>query len=269
MDPLGNLLPWIAACGILGILGVTLLERLVPILPSTALLISLGAAVAEGHVSLAAAFWSSTVGSLIGSLSFYGLGLALGEVRSFIALKRCASFFGLSEAQLGRLIVSFRRHERIMTFSSQLIPSLRLLAPGVAGLLRANLGSFLIATTLGVALWNLLFVGLGYAAALNDNAASASGLATKVVLLLLVFDVIAMGVWRVIVMWRRPVPAAERLKPQLATWLRNGTARLRPLRNRLGLDFRVYLLRGMDTLETAEEDGARLERTTKRRSRRD
>ena len=72
MDPLGPLLPWIAAGGILGLLGVTLLERLVPILPSTALLVAMGVAVAEGHWSLPMAFWSSTAGSLLGSLSFYG-----------------------------------------------------------------------------------------------------------------------------------------------------------------------------------------------------
>ena len=112
MDPLGTMIPWIAATGILGLLGVTLLERLVPILPSTALLVALGIAVAEGHWSLHMALWSSTAGSVLGSLSLYGLGLALGEVRSFALLKGTARLLGVSKAQLGRLIVSFRRHER-------------------------------------------------------------------------------------------------------------------------------------------------------------
>src|SRR5262245_57675223 len=69
MDPLGNLIPWTAASGILGLLGVALIERLVPILPSTALLVGLGVAVAEGHWSLHMALWSSTAGSLLGCLS--------------------------------------------------------------------------------------------------------------------------------------------------------------------------------------------------------
>jgi membrane protein DedA with SNARE-associated domain len=113
MDPLGTLIPWIAATGILGLLGVTLLERLVPILPSTALLVGLGVAVAEGHWSLHMALWSSTAGSLLGCLSFYGVGLALGEARSLAVLKRTARFLGVSQAQLGRLIFLFvatRRH---------------------------------------------------------------------------------------------------------------------------------------------------------------
>jgi membrane protein DedA with SNARE-associated domain len=209
MDPLGTLLPWIAASGILGLLGVTLLERLVPILPSTALLVALGVAVGEGHWSLPMVFWSSTAGSVLGSLSFYGLGRALGEVRSFVVLKRSARFLGISEAQLGRLIVSFRRHERTLAFGSQLIPSVRLIAPGIAGLLRANFRSFLVATTLGVALWNSLFLALGYAVALIDGGANASTIAVKILLVLLVGEGVAVAAWRGIVVWRRHTRPAE------------------------------------------------------------
>ena len=172
MDPLGTLIPWITASGILGLLGVALIERLVPILPSTAFLVGLGVAVAEGHWSLYMALWSSTAGSLLGCLSFYGLGLALGEARSLVVLKRTALFLGISQTQLGRLMVSFRRHGIALAFGSQLIPSVRLIAPGIAGLLRAQPGNFLVATILGVTLWNSLLIGVGYAGALMDESAN-------------------------------------------------------------------------------------------------
>jgi hypothetical protein len=42
VDPLGTVIPWIVVGGSLGLLGVTLLERLVPILPSKALLVANG-----------------------------------------------------------------------------------------------------------------------------------------------------------------------------------------------------------------------------------
>jgi len=203
MDPLGNLIPWIAATGILGLIGVTLLERLVPILPSTALLIAMGVAVAEGQWSLPMAFWSSTAGSLLGCLSFYALGLALGEARSFAVLKRCARFLGVSQAQLGRLIISFRHHERTLAFGAQLIPSVRLIAPGIAGLLRAQPTAFLVATTFGVALWNSVLIGVGYGAALIDDSANASAVAVKVVFVLLIAEGLAAAAWRGIVVWRR------------------------------------------------------------------
>ena len=202
MDPLGTLIPWIAATGILGLLGVALVERLVPILPSTALLVGLGVAVAEGHWPLHMALWSSTAGSLLGCLSFYGLGLALGEARSLAVLKQTARFLGVSQAQLGRLIVSFRRHEKALAFCSQLIPSVRLIAPGIAGLLRAQPCNFLVATIFGVTLWNSLLIGVGYAAAIIDDSSNPSAVAVKVVFVLLVCEGAAAAAWRAIVIWR-------------------------------------------------------------------
>jgi membrane protein DedA with SNARE-associated domain len=203
MDPLGTLIPWIAATGILGLLGVTILERLVPILPSTALLVGLGVAVAEGHWSLHMALWSSTAGSLLGCLSFYGVGLALGEARALAVLKRTARFLGVSQTQLGRLIVSFHRHEKALAFGSQLVPSVRLIAPGIAGLLRVQPRNFLVATIFGVTLWNSLLIGVGYAATLMDQSANPSAIAVKVVFVLLVAEGVAAAAWRGIVIWRR------------------------------------------------------------------
>lgn len=54
--------PGLASGGSLGLLGVTLLERLVPILPSKALLVAIGIAVAGGHWSLPTALLTSTGG---------------------------------------------------------------------------------------------------------------------------------------------------------------------------------------------------------------
>src|SRR5262245_13519622 len=202
MDPLRNLIPWIAASGILGLLGIAFIERLVPILPSTALLVGLGVAVAEGHWSLHVALWSSTVGSLLGCLSLYGVGLALGEAHSLAMLKRTVRFLGVSEAQFGRLIVSFHRHEKVLAFGSQLIPSVRLIASGIAGLLRAEPRNFLVSTIFGVTLWNSLLISVGYAGALMDNGASPSAVAVKLVFTLLACEGLAAVGWRGIVSWR-------------------------------------------------------------------
>lgn len=208
MDPLGTLLPVIAATGILGLLGIALLERLVPILPSAAFLVAMGVAAAEGHLSFSMALWSSTAGSLLGSLSFYGLGLALGEMRSFSVLRRTAGLLGIPEAQLGRWVISFRRRQRLLIFASQLIPSVRLLAPGIAGLLRADFREFVGATALGVALWNSLFLSVGYGAAILDEEASASALAIKLVAALVAGEVLALAIWRSFAWSRGTVPGS-------------------------------------------------------------
>ena len=67
-DPLAALIAWAAACGVAGLLGVTLLERLVPILPSYGLLVAIGIAAAGGAWSVPTALVASTVavGVLLG-----------------------------------------------------------------------------------------------------------------------------------------------------------------------------------------------------------
>jgi membrane protein DedA with SNARE-associated domain len=202
VDPLGTLIPWIAATGILGLAGVTLLERLVPVLPSAALLVALGVAVREGHWSMIGAFWSSTAGSLLGCLSFYGLGLLLGETRSFAILNESARFVDISQGKLRRLMVYFRLYQRTIVFGSQLIPSVRLIAPLVAGVLRVKPREFLMATTLGIALWNSLFIGVGYASGLTNDSANISDNALKLVLVVLVAEIAAAAVCRSILVRR-------------------------------------------------------------------
>jgi membrane protein DedA with SNARE-associated domain len=209
MDPLATLFPWIATAGILGVLAVTLLERLVPVLPTAALLVTLGVAAAEDPWSFPMAFWLAMAGSLIRSLSFYGIGLALGETRPFAGLQPSAKLFGIAEAQLGRWIVSARRHEALLTFGGQLIPSVRLISPAVAGLLRVNFTRFIIATSAGAALWNSLFLGLGYLVVLRDGGANVSGMTAKVILFLLVSEILALVAWRALAGHRRSAPAAD------------------------------------------------------------
>jgi len=205
MDPLGTLIPWIAATGVLGLLGVALLERFIFVMPSSALLVAMGIAAAGGHWSLLTAFWTSTAGSLLGCLSIYALGLALDPTRSDPVIERSARILGISQARLGRLMISFHRHERTFAFASQLIPNVRLIAPGIAGLVRARPEAFLMATTFGVALWNSLFIGMGYAVALIDESANASAVALKIILVLLAGEGLAAVVWRGMVVWGRRV----------------------------------------------------------------
>jgi membrane protein DedA with SNARE-associated domain len=216
---------WIAACGILGLLGVTLLERFVPIVPSEALLVAIGMAVVGGHWSLHTALVTSTAGSLLGCLSLYALIWALGEARSLAVLKRSAWFLGISPARLDRWIGGFRGRERTLVFGSQLIPAVRLLAPGIAALLRAEPRAFLAATTLGVALWNAFFIGVGYAAALTTGSLNASTLAVKVGVILLIGAGIGATAWQGLGVWRRharptrlgvSMPLIARPSPRLA-----------------------------------------------------
>lgn len=95
---------WIAACSLAGLLGITLFERLVPILPSYGLLVAVGVAVGQGYWSLPLALALSVVGSFAGCAIFYALGWGPGEARAGALLRRSARLFGMAPARVDRCI---------------------------------------------------------------------------------------------------------------------------------------------------------------------
>ena len=197
MDPLGDLMPWFAACGLAGLLGITLFERLLPILPSYGLLVAVGVAVGEGYWSLPLALALTILGSFAGSVLFYGLGRGLGEDRAGALLRRSAGFFGMAPARVDRCIAWVRERGPSFAVIAQLVPTVRLVVPGIAGLVRVRPVVFFAATALGIGLWNGLFIGTGYAAAaLVDPSPNASAIALKLLVVLVLLEVLGTVIWR-------------------------------------------------------------------------
>jgi membrane protein DedA with SNARE-associated domain len=194
-DPLSALVSSVAAWGYAGLFGVALLERLVPILPSYGLLVAIGIAAAAGAWSFPAAFALSTVGGLAGCLSFYGVAAALGEARSDAVVKWTGRLAGLSTATMAKLTTGFHRHQGALAFGSQLVPTVRLVAPAIAGLLRARMRPFAVASACGIALWNAVFIAVGYAAAVAADTTNVSALALVILAVLLVGEGVTLVLW--------------------------------------------------------------------------
>ncbi len=55
-----------------------------------------------------------------------------------------------------------RRKGAAGVFAAKLIPMLRTLVSIPAGILRMDIKSYVISSTLGIAVWNFVFVGAGY-----------------------------------------------------------------------------------------------------------
>src|SRR5260370_19321747 len=142
MDPISALLSSTAGWGVAGLLGVILLERVVPVLPSYGLLVAVGIATGHGTWWVPTALIVSTAGSVAGCLAFYAVAMALGETRSAVLLKWAARLFGLPPSRVERLTGYFRSHQSALAFGSQLVPTVRLVVPAVAGLLRAETTTF-------------------------------------------------------------------------------------------------------------------------------
>ncbi len=196
MDPLSSLIDWISLYGVFGLLALGIFERFVPIVPSYGVLVAIGIAADERVWSVWTAVFGSVAGSLFGSLALYWLTLHLSEERVHRMLLWVGRMTGISAPRIERSIVLFREHQRGLSFGMQLVPSIRLISPIIAGMFRADANAFAIATLLGILSWNGLFIAVGYIASNVTVETNASTLALQVVVVLLVVELGLAMLWR-------------------------------------------------------------------------
>jgi membrane protein DedA with SNARE-associated domain len=196
MDPLGHLVDWIAIYGIFGLLAIGLAERFLPALPSYGVLVAIGIAADDEVWSLHTAVIGTTVGSSIGALGLYLLVRAVGQKRSKAALYSVSGWVGMSRPRIDWTLSSLRNREQTLTILSQLIPTVRLIAPVAAGLLGTSTLRFIAGVAIGIVLWNGLFIAAGYLAVMAIPGINSSALALKILVLLVTAELLIALVWR-------------------------------------------------------------------------
>jgi membrane protein DedA with SNARE-associated domain len=200
MESLTSLMSMLAASSLLGVIGATLLERLVPILPSYLLLLSIGIAAARFDGSLIAMVCASVFGSVSGCGIYYFAASSIGAARTRRWGTLLARVSGVSQRRMRGLLVAFRRNAPALSLVSQLIPGVRLVAPGMAGAVGIPASTYFPFASIGLATWNLFFVAAGYFAAQRNPQANAASIALVVIGLFLGTEAIVGMLWWA---WRR------------------------------------------------------------------
>jgi membrane protein DedA with SNARE-associated domain len=196
MDPLGDLVHWIALYGIFGLIAIGFAERFVPIVPSHGMLVAIGIAAYDGAWSVPLALIGTTSGSFLGTLGVYTIARVLGEKNSKLLLYWIGKWVGLSQVRIDRTSSFLRTRERTLTIVSQLIPAVRLISPVVSGLVRTSPSRFVTGSVIGITLWNGSFIAAGYLVVSVVPDINSSVLALKVLLLLLVTETLVVLVLR-------------------------------------------------------------------------
>lgn len=143
-----------------GVGAIVALENLFPPIPSEVVLPLAGFLTGQGNLSVVAVILWATAGSVIGAVVLYGLGAVLGRDR----LRRIADRVPLvSVHDLDRAEQWFARRSGRAVFVGRMVPVVRSFVSVPAGVERMPLPKFVAYTTAGSALWNALFVLLGYA----------------------------------------------------------------------------------------------------------
>lgn len=121
-------------------------------------------ATVSGDMNIALVVFFATVGALIGAFINYYLALWLGRP---IVYKFANSRFGhmclIDEEKVKIAEAYFDKHGAVSTFIGRLVPAVRQLISIPAGLARMGLGKFVLFTTLGAGIWNIVLAALGYA----------------------------------------------------------------------------------------------------------
>lgn len=117
----------------------------------------------EGKMSyLLIIFWG-TIGALLGAFINYGLSYFIGRP---IVYKFANSRFGhmclIDESKVMKAEAYFDKKGNISTLIGRMIPAIRQLISIPAGLAKMNIGSFILFTSLGAAIWNTILVLIGH-----------------------------------------------------------------------------------------------------------
>ncbi|HEV7957140.1 MAG TPA: DedA family protein [Marisediminicola sp.] len=147
----------------LGEVGVglaVLLETFLPPIPSEAILPVAGFLAYEGRMNAWWAWVAATAGALIGALLWYAIGAALGRSRARRLVGRTPL---LDVEDFDKAEAFFLRWGGAAVFFGRCVPLVRSFVSIPAGIARMHLGKFTLYTVAGSAVWNGIWVGLGFA----------------------------------------------------------------------------------------------------------
>ncbi len=106
---------------------------------------------------------AATAGAVAGAMVNYLLALWIGRPLVYrFADSRVGHACLLDRAKVDRAEKYFDEHGAVSTFLGRLIPAVRQLISIPAGLARMNIGSFVLYTALGAAVWNSVLAALGW-----------------------------------------------------------------------------------------------------------
>ncbi|HEX2175139.1 MAG TPA: DedA family protein [Nocardioidaceae bacterium] len=159
------------------------LENLFPPLPSEVILPLAGFTASRGDMSLASAIVWTTLGSLVGALVLYYLGALLGRRRMRLIAVRMPL---IHVEDVDKAEAWFVRHGNKAVFFGRMIPLFRSFISIPAGIERMRLPVFMLYTTLGSLLWNVIFVLAGYGLGENWHLVEQYAASVKSVVVIVV-----------------------------------------------------------------------------------
>lgn len=150
-----------SAYGYVGIMFLIALENIFPPIPSEVILTFGGFMTTSTPMTIFGVVISATVGSVVGAIVLYMIGLQLDVAR----LERIVDCYGhilrITKKDIHKADAWFDQYGAWTVFFCRFIPLIRSLISIPAGMSNMNIGLFLLFTTLGTLIWNTVLVYIG------------------------------------------------------------------------------------------------------------
>ena len=180
------------------------LENLFPPIPSELIMPLGGFYVQQGQLSFIPVVLAGLIGTVIGTLPWYGIGRLINEERIEHWLERHGRWIGISPADLVRSHKWFGRYGTLLVFWGRLLPGIRTLISVPAGIELMPFVPFLLWTTAGSLIWTLLLTLAGFALGEGySNVEVWIEPVSKIIKVGLVVAAFAVAVWLGLRIWRR------------------------------------------------------------------
>jgi alkaline phosphatase len=148
--------------GYIGILLLIAIENIFPPIPSEVILTFGGFMTTNSNMKILWVIVFSTIGSVVGALVLYGIGRLLTKERLEKILDgKIGHILGFKKQDVRKSEEWFAKRGNLTVLFCRFIPIVRSLISVPAGMTKMKLGTFLILTTAGTAIWNTVLVLLG------------------------------------------------------------------------------------------------------------
>lgn len=147
--------------GYFGIALLILVENVFPPIPSEVILTFGGFMTTKSELSIFGVVVASTIGSVGGAVILYWIGRILNVERLERIIEKCGKYLMLTKEDVRKADAWFDKYGPWTVFFCRFIPLIRSLISIPAGMSGMNQWLFLVLTTLGTLIWNLVLVLVG------------------------------------------------------------------------------------------------------------
>lgn len=147
--------------GYIGIFLLIMVENLFPPIPSEIILTFGGFMTTVSSLNVVMVIIVATLGSVVGAILLYKVASYFGKERLTKIVLKYGRILRLKESDIERAENFFLKYGSWAVFLCRMIPLIRSLISIPAGMTQMKMSRFLVLTTAGSLLWNIVLIGLG------------------------------------------------------------------------------------------------------------